>query len=165
MIGALWLFGQLWVWLGAAVLAVGLGAGFYFAIDRKIEGQRRASLEQIEQMTKLLRLRGLDEMAIKEFVATYSGRRWEELFEALFGYEAKLAARLQWAAGDEHRRRDRFAAWREPLIRWIDDKLRVRREARERKHLLAIEDEEPARPGPQSPARPSDVPCRRRSCW
>ncbi len=139
-IGALWLFGQLWVWLGAGVLAVGLGTGFYFAIDRKIEGQRHASLEQIEQMTKLLRLRGLDEMAIKEFVATYSGQRWEELFEALFGYEAKLAARAQWADGDERRRRDRFAAWRDPLIRWLDAKLRARREARERKHLLAVEE-------------------------
>ncbi len=139
-VGALWLLGQLWVWIGAAVLAVGLGAGFYFSIDRKIDAQRRQSVEQIEQMIKLLRLRGLDEMAIKEFVATYAGQRWEELFEALFGYEAKLAARAQWAAGDERRRRDRVAAWRDPLIRWIDGKLRARREARERKHLLAIEE-------------------------
>jgi hypothetical protein len=138
--GALWLLGQLWVWAGAGVLGALLGAAFSFSIDRKLDSQRRGALEQIEQMIKLLRLRGLDEMAIKEFVATYAGSRWEELFEALFGYEAKLAARAQWAAGDERRRRDRFAAWRDPLIRWIDGKLRARREARERKHLLAIEE-------------------------
>ncbi len=138
--GALWLVGQLWVWVGAGVAAVLLGAAFSFSNDRKLDSQRRAALEQIEQMIKLLRLRGLDEMAIKEFVATYAGSRWEELFEVLFGYEAKLAARAQWAAGDERRRRDRFAAWRDPLIRWIDGKLRARREARERKHLLAIEE-------------------------
>jgi hypothetical protein len=136
----LWLCGQLWVWLGAGILGVGVGAAFYFVIDRKIEAQRRPSLEQIEQMAKVLRLRGLDEMAIKEFVATYCGQRWEELFEALFGYEAKLAARAQWADGDERRRRDRFAAWRDPLIRWLDARLRARREERERKHLLAIEE-------------------------
>jgi hypothetical protein len=140
LVGALWLLGQLWVWVGVAAVAVALGAAFYFVLDRRVERDRREPLEQVEQMIKLLRLRGLDEMAIKEFVATCCGQRWEEFFEALFGYEAKLAARAQWAAGDERRRRDRYAAWREPVVRWIDSKLRARREARDHKHLLAVEE-------------------------
>ena len=44
-------------------------------------------------MLKTMRLRGLDETALRQFVCKYSGERWEEMYESLFGYEAKRAAR------------------------------------------------------------------------
>ena len=54
---------------------------------------RRAPLENVEQMLKSLRLQGQDEEALRQFVCKYSGPHWESFYEALFGYEAKLAAR------------------------------------------------------------------------
>jgi serine/threonine protein kinase len=133
----LWLLGLLWVWLLAALLAVALAVGFHYGVDRRISQVRAAALDRVEQLLRTLRLRGLSEEAIQEFVCTNAGAHWEEFFEALFGYEAKLAARTSFAAVTA--RRPRFAAWREPLLRWLDRYQRARQEARARRHLQAVE--------------------------
>jgi serine/threonine protein kinase len=134
----LFLVKLLWPWLIVSALAVGLAFAMHYGLDRRIAAERAAPIEQVEGMLKGLRLRGLSEEALHEFVCKYSGDHWEELFEALFGYEAKLAARAQWGRGPRGAR-PRFAAWRDPLMRWIDNYRRARQEAKERKHLQAIE--------------------------
>jgi hypothetical protein len=106
-------------------------------MDRKIAVARAAALEKVERMLKDLRLRGLSEEALQEFVCMNAGDHWEEFFEALFGYEAKLAARTEFVTGGKPR--PKFAAWREPLIRSIDKLQQLRREAKERAHLQKIE--------------------------
>jgi hypothetical protein len=134
----LYIFQLLWVWVGICVLAAGLGAAFYFAVDRPLAAERAAAVERAETMLKGMRLQGLEEDALREFVCKYSGRRWEEFYEALFGYEAKLAAR-EWVLDDEVKRKLRHAAWRDPVIRWFDAREEARREAHERRHLQAVE--------------------------
>ncbi|HEV3021651.1 MAG TPA: hypothetical protein VGX76_04265, partial [Pirellulales bacterium] len=83
---------------------------------------------------------GLEEDALRQFVCKYSGEHWEEFYEALFGYEAKLAARERWGHGDRGTARAKYAAWRDPLVRWTDAKQVARREAKERRHLQAVEE-------------------------
>lgn len=136
---ALWLFGQLWIWLGAAVVAFGLAAAMHFLIDRRLAAQRAESLNQVEQLLKSLRLKGLDETTLRAFVARFSGDQWEEFFEALFGYEVKLAAREEFGRNEKGRRRGKFRAWREPLIRWIDRRVRSAKDENSRKHLQKVE--------------------------
>lgn len=131
----LFLLGLLWVWLLAAFLGVGLALGVYYGLDKRIAAQRAQPLEKVERMLKTLRLRGLSEEALQEFVSQYAGERWEELFEALFGYEAKIAARAKLVG----RSLPKFAAWRDPLVRWIDATQKARQEAREREHLQKVE--------------------------
>ena len=58
--------------------------------------QRQVPIAQAEALFKSMRLRGLDEEALRQFVCKYSGNRWEEFYEALFGYEAKIQARQRW---------------------------------------------------------------------
>src|SRR5262249_54102555 len=87
-----------------------------------------------------MRLHGLDEEALRQFVSKYSGERWEEFYEALFGYEAKLQARDKWGRGERGRLRKTFGAWRDPVVRWIDAKQQSRRGAREKKLLQKIEE-------------------------
>jgi hypothetical protein len=134
----LWLIGWLWIWIGAAVLAAGLGLAFHFVFDRKLAAQRAAPVADAETLLKSLRLRGLDEAAVRQFVAKYSGDNWEEFFEALFGFEAKIEAREALRA-DKGRARKKFRAWREPLLRWIDTRLKADREERDRRHLQKVE--------------------------
>jgi hypothetical protein len=86
-----------------------------------------------------MRRRGLDENALRQFVARYCGDHWEEFYEALFGYEAKLAARELWGRGERARRLAKHAAWRDPIIAWIQRKLNARRERRELQLLFDIE--------------------------
>jgi hypothetical protein len=132
------LVGLLPAWIVATLLAVGFAVALHFTLDRKVAAQRAAPLAKVERMLRTLRLHGLSEEALQEFVCKYSGEHWEEFFEALFGYEAKLAARLRYGMGPKGAR-PKFAAWRDPIIRWIDRYQRARREAREHKHLQKIE--------------------------
>jgi eukaryotic-like serine/threonine-protein kinase len=137
---ALWLLGSLWYWLGFAILAVGLAAGYSFVLDDGLARQRKESIEKMEQLLKSLRLKGVDENSLRSFVARYSGDNWEEFFEALFGYEAKLAAREQFGRGDSGRNRKKFRGWRDGLVHWMDDRLRADKERKERQHLQGVEE-------------------------
>ena len=131
----LFFLGLLPWWLLAVTLGVGMAFGLYLGIDKCIADQRRESLEKVERMLKTLRLRGLSEEALQEFVADFAGDSWEEFFEALFGYEAKIAQRGRFTA----KPRSRHAAWREPVVAWIDRVQKARQEARERAHLQRVE--------------------------
>jgi eukaryotic-like serine/threonine-protein kinase len=137
---ALWLLGMIWFWLGFAILAIGLAAGYSFVVVDGLARQRKEPLENMERLLKSLRLKGVDENSLRSFVARYSGDNWEEFFEALFGYEAKLAAREQFGRGDSGRTRKRFRGWRDGLCRWMDARLRADKERKERQHLQRIEE-------------------------
>ncbi len=125
--------------LAMTILGIIAGVAYYFLIDRGIAGQRMEPLDKMQQLLKSLRLKGVDEAALHQFVAKYSGQHWEEFFEALFGYEAKLSARKQWGKSDAGRDRPRFRPWREWLVRWIDGRIVAWREERDRKHLQQLE--------------------------
>jgi hypothetical protein len=122
------------------LLAVALAAGFYRTFDAKLASQRQEPLDKVQKMLRSMRLQGLEEDALRQFVCKYSGEHWEEFYEALFGYEAKLAAREKWGQGDRGTGRAKFAAWRDPLVRWIEARQIARREAKERRHLQAVEE-------------------------
>ena len=133
----LFLTGLIWAWLGFAVLGVLLALGMQFLIDRQVNGQRQGPVTDCENMFKRMRLNGCDEETLRAFVASNSGRHWEEFFEALFGYEAKLSART--ALGTEAAQKSRYAAWRDPLVRKLERVQLTRKEARERKLLQKLE--------------------------
>ncbi|WP_406700786.1 protein kinase [Singulisphaera sp. Ch08] len=133
-------FHLVFAWIAFGVVAAMIAIGFHIAFDKKVEAERREPIERTEDMLKSMRLHGLDEDALRQFVCKYSGERWEEFYESLFGYEAKMVARDQWGRAEQGRLRSRFGAWRDPLVRWIDAKQQSRREARERKLLQKIEE-------------------------
>ncbi len=138
---ALWLFGWLWLWIAASVVGIGLGVAYSFAIDRRLAEQRRGPIESIEALLRGWRVKGLDEASLQLFIAQHSGSHWEELYETLFGYEAKLALRQQLGQSATGAHRAKFRAWREPLIRWLDQRLRADREERDRRHLQKLEEQ------------------------
>ena len=137
---ALYLFGMLWYWVGFAVLAAGLAAAYYFLIDAGLAKQRQEPLAKMEQLLKSLRLKGVEESSLRHFVAKYSGETWEEFFECLFGYEAKLNAREQFGRGDSGKQRSKFRAWRDGLIRGLEGRLKAAKEAKDRQHLQKVEE-------------------------
>jgi hypothetical protein len=133
-------FGWLGPWMGAAAVSVLLAVGFHFSADLMRSREREPQLVLIENMLKQMRLRGLDETSLRQFICRYSGNDWEEFYETLFGYEAKLRARELWgSAGERNRNRRKFAAWRDPIIRWIDRRHAARREAKQRKLIQSVE--------------------------
>jgi hypothetical protein len=138
-LGSLALLGLLGLWSLSVVAAAGLAGAFYLLVDRRVVEERAGAVEEVEQMLRSMRLRGLDEERLREFVCKYGGDRWEEFYEALFGYEAKLQARARWGELTPGRPREKNAAWRDPVVAWVEARLRARREARERRVLQAAE--------------------------
>ncbi len=139
LLAVLWLAGLLPIMVGAAALAAGIVGVYHVLIDRKLAAQRHEPLEKVEQLLKALRLRGVDEAALQQFVCRDSGHHWEEFYETLFGYEALLEARALWGKSGTSRRRPHYAAWRDPLVRWLEARQKARKAARERKHLAKLE--------------------------
>ena len=77
----------------ASLVGIGVGAGFYFGIEKTLANQRKQSLEQAHGALRQLRLRGMEEEQVREITVQQSGRDWEEFFEALFGYEQMRTVR------------------------------------------------------------------------
>jgi hypothetical protein len=147
VIGILAVLNLLWVWLGVLIAAVALTAVFHFSVDAMARKQRQVPIAQAEALFKSMRIRGLDEEALRQFVCKYSGNRWEEFYEALFGYEAKIQARQNWG-----RDRRKWGAWRDATIAWIDQQMRHRKEERERRFLAKIEERKLRAQGVAQPA-------------
>ena len=134
----LWLFGLLWAWLGFAALAVALAFVVWFLTDRAQEKAQEQPLEDARALFKTMRLQGLDEESLRQFVCKFAGANWEPLYEELFGYEAKLAARA-YRKGNTGEVSRKAGTWREPVIGAIEARLEARRVAKERKHLQKVE--------------------------
>ena len=147
--GALLLLGPAWAVALLALATGGLAAAYHVLVGRRLAAERAAPLAEAETLLKTLRLRGVPEEAVRQFVRDYSGDHWEELYEALFGYDLLVEARERLAA-EGGRPRPRHAAWRDPLVRWADAHLRAAREARAPLP--------PAEPPPPAPAPAALVP-------
>jgi serine/threonine protein kinase len=141
LVGLLWLMGLLWAAAGFAVLGAGCGLILFHVFDRQVTAQREEPLARTERMLRDMRLAGLDEEELRQFVCKYAGEKWEPFYEALFGFEARLQARERWGRGPQGVLRPRYAVWREPLVRWIEKRLADRRASRERKLLCQVEEE------------------------
>ncbi len=130
-IAALYFLNLLGLWLAVTIAAAALGALLYFGLDRAIEPRRRPAREIAEGLVRELRTEVANEEELQHVVCAYAGNEWEELFEDLFGYDAKMKTRDWWEREQKCPARPRFAAWREPLIEAIDRRLRARREEHE----------------------------------
>ncbi|MCX7045979.1 MAG: serine/threonine-protein kinase [Candidatus Sumerlaeota bacterium] len=138
-LGVLALFGWLESWFACAVLAAGIAGGYQFLLVGRLRRERRASVEKALEAIRQLRGRGVSEEAIQDMVCRLSGRNWEEFYEDLFGYEAKVLARAKQAAAGEAKSLKKFGAWRDPLARWLEGIEAARNEARAHRHLIHVE--------------------------
>jgi eukaryotic-like serine/threonine-protein kinase len=127
-----------WIFLGA--VAVGLASAYYFAIDRPIEAARSESIGRATKLFRGFRRLGVSEDSVRRFACRHAGIRWEEFFEALFGYDALRSARKQWGADAGGKPRPRFARWRDPIADAIDRRIETRDRLRDRELFQAIEE-------------------------
>ena len=116
-----------------------IAALMYFVLDSLVTRDRQHSLARAQDMLRGLRLKGLDEDSVRRFACEYSGRQWEEFYEALFGYEAKMEARKRWGRSARGYDRPKFGRWRDPVVQLINHREEARAEARQRKHLLRVQ--------------------------
>lgn len=135
----LFVLGLVWWYLAFFIVGIGLAAAAVFALDPWCSRQREPVVASVRQMLRELRLRGLEERALRKFVCAYAGRRWEGLYEALFGYEAKREARKQWGYGEDGKPRPRYSPWRDGIIDWLEQAQNDREDDRRRHQLQRAE--------------------------
>ncbi|MEZ6140542.1 MAG: serine/threonine-protein kinase [Zavarzinella sp.] len=134
----LWFTGLLWVWVGVSIVSVGIAFTAVIVLDRPIKVQQQKVLAGIDQLLRTMRVQGMDEESLRDYVCQNSGPRWEELFEAIFGYDAKIHARAKFAE-NENFRTTKFGGWRDPIIQFFDRTNAERQKRKDLKHLEKIE--------------------------
>ncbi len=132
--------GHLGFWIFLAVLGIGLGSAYHFAVDRPLQQARGEVVERARLVVRGLRRIGVDEDTIRGFVCRQAGTDWEEFYETLFGYDALRSARRRWGLDAGGKRRPRFARWRDPILDAIDTRLEFRRGLRDRALFEMIEE-------------------------
>jgi hypothetical protein len=137
-LGVLSYLGWLAGGIALVVVAAGFAIGLLVAIDTPIARDREVPLADARALLAEMRSRGVSEVALREFACKFGGPRWDNLFEALFGFEESRRARVAWA--QLHPGKFRLDAWRFAALEWLDTRLRDRREARDRDRLEPIEE-------------------------
>lgn len=85
-------------WIGLIVgLIIGgiCGAAYQLVLVYPSLRQQQPPLDDAERFIRDLRISGADEEGIRTMVARYSGKSWQWLFEALFGYPSLVQMRMQ----------------------------------------------------------------------
>jgi hypothetical protein len=136
---ALWVVQWFWVWFLFAVVGVGLAIALHMSWDKMTRDDRAEPLDRVREMLRSMRLKGLDEESLRQFVCKYGGLHWESFYEELFGYEDKLIARQRWGRGEQGKARPKHGAWRDTMIAWMESRLATRKQERERRVLEKIE--------------------------
>jgi serine/threonine protein kinase len=126
------------VWAGFGLIGVAAAVVLRYGFDQRVDVERFPPLEAADQLVRRLRKQGVAEREAKGFFAKYAGRRWEEFFEGVFGYEAKVQTRADLRGGAAGTR-DKFAAWREPVVALLNHVETQRKKARERDVLERAE--------------------------
>ena len=127
-------------WAAVGVVAVIAACVYHFGIQQPRDKQRSVQVEAVHAMLRTMRLRGLDEETLRQFVCRYSGLHWEEFYEALFDYDSKIEARRRWGLGLRGKPRPKFGIWRDAIIAWANARVLHRKEARERRLLAKTEE-------------------------
>lgn len=138
-LGALYVIGWLLSWIGFAFVSAGLAAAYQWFIARPLLAERAESIGNLQDMLKELRVRGVAEEGLQDFVCRFGGIEWEEMFESLFGYEAMILARGKWAKADKAKPRKKHATWREPIVQWLEGVEEDRQVAKDKKQMAKVE--------------------------
>jgi hypothetical protein len=131
----LWLSNWFWLWIGFGLLGTAAALALWYGFDRTLDAERHATLQAADQLIRRFRRSGVPEFDAQFVVAKYAGRQWEEFFEALFGYEAKLRTRTQLLRGSVAGKREPFASWRDPLYQMLTSLIAARKNRHDRELL------------------------------
>ena len=133
----LYFAGLLWAGVAAIIVGSNLGIGYGFFIAKPARDHRLDLKDEFEKILKRLRLQGMDEDAVRLFVVEMAGDRWEEAYELLYGYPAKIAARSTYS--EKVLTRPKHGAWRDSIVAKFGALLEVRKQSRARKLLKRME--------------------------
>ena len=115
------------------------GAAYHFVVVAPSRRKREPVVNDAEKFIRDLRINGADEEGVRSFAARYAGKRWQEIFEALFGYDSLCKMREQ-LHGDPSFSASTDTSLRDKICASLASKSNANREARDLKRLAKIEE-------------------------
>jgi len=112
----LWVSKLLILWAGFGLIGTAVAGGVWYLLDRRVTAERAANAAATQQFVKQFGSDGASSEQIRLVFAKHSGKHWEEYFEETFGFEDKLATREVLLRGSSAGEREKYGAWREPLL-------------------------------------------------
>ncbi|MDC0317035.1 serine/threonine protein kinase [bacterium] len=141
-------FGGLWPGLLIGLL---LGAVLGFCHDRMLVlpvwKAQRVPLAEAERLIRDLRISGTNEDGLRSFVARHSGRGWQSLYEALFGYESLLKMREKLSRDSSFTGVTDVKSLRDRVCALLRQKTEEHQKIRDHQRLATIEERGLAREG------------------
>jgi hypothetical protein len=95
---------------------------------------------EAERFIRDLRIDGADEDGLRMFAARYAGKQWQDILEALFGYESLCEIRDQLQGDPSFSASTSSSSWRDKICASFAAKSKANREARDHKRLAKIEE-------------------------
>lgn len=120
------------------LLGCAFGVGFLFGLVKPTRQAKSPPLADAKRFVRDLRISGADEQGIRSFIARYSGRSWQSLYESLFGYPALVQMRQQ-LDSDATTTVPTGTSPRDWLISRINAKSKSNRAAKDHEQLAKIE--------------------------
>ena len=131
------------LWLGAlAGIALGAIAGvaYHFAVVVTSQKSQSEPLADAEKFVRNLRIEGADEEGIRGFVARYSGKHWQQIYENLFGYDSMAKQREELRSEPGVSASALSIGIRDKVYQTFKSKADANLQARDQKHLAKIEE-------------------------
>jgi eukaryotic-like serine/threonine-protein kinase len=133
----LYLAGFLVFGIVGLLLGTGVGVAYGYFLAKPAHDHRNDTKEEIEKLTKRLRLIGMEEESVRLFIIENSGDQWENIFEALYGYPAKVQARLIYA--EKVTGKPKYNPWQDALVTQFEALIDTRKQAQAKKLLRQME--------------------------
>lgn len=130
-------------WWPAVVLGGLIGgvsaAAYHLWVVRPAKRSCAASLQQAERFVRDLRIEGADEQGLRVFIAKFSGRHWQPLFEDLFHYDALCQIREQLRRDPKISVSMFGQSLSDRAFLWLSNRTKANHQERDRQHLAKLE--------------------------
>lgn len=129
----------IWLWaLVALAAAIGAAVLGRLLLAQVIDQGRRGAVERVESVLRELRLEGMEENRIRDFLIEAAGKQWQELFEAVFDFEALQAKRTELVdAGGKAPKSER--PWRDGFVARLEARVHKLKVEKDKQVLQKVE--------------------------
>jgi len=125
--------------LVGGILGAGAGAAYHFLLIAPSRKRSFGALQAAERFVRDLRIEGADEDGVRMFFARYAGKRWQDIFESMFGYESLCKIREQLSGDPSFSGPTAANSLRDKVCASLAAKVKANNEARDHKRLAEIE--------------------------
>ena len=126
------------VFLGGIMGAIA-GVAYHFAIVAPSSKKGTVAIDEAEKFVRDLRIDGADEEGIRNFTARYAGKKWQGLFESLFGYDSLCDIRNRLSSDPSFSASTASNSLRDKICHRLADKVSTVRQQRDQNQLAKIE--------------------------